>query len=1316
MSDIFVKTAGLGSTGWRKAANLFVKTAGLGSTGWRSAIGVWIKTSTQWLRVWPLSGVFATRTPWIGEDSTTAYADRLTSSGAIRIGSNYYGNNAQWDANGWTITSYEYQWRYYSGQSSSIFVDPDGTIDSGTGSGWTAGGTGQDLLPTTIWTSTNSTNMDRKYLSFRVVANASNSTYNGISESVRPIVVRRPPLNLTTNLSDYTPELGVSVTYSSTWDTSEARKAESARTTIQWYRSSTATTSGGTYLANTASYTPVAADVGNYLYVVETRYNSGTDYDYGLVTGSTATVITTATVTGQRPGAVSSVVNYNFTTGTSHLFLTTGTNTTSLKYSFISALSGTDFDTSEFTRSVSSSTAYQFTDNLINSFNLKTWNEDTYSAATTYFEGNTAWYAGNNYTAKAATFSGSFTAPTGTTGSNTYWTWSGSSVGSTTWSAGTTYVKGDVVRSSNNLYTARDPGFFGQVPTNTSFWTRTTTVNYFPGDYILRSGTYYFAKSIFNGFYPTNTGYWFTNYFPFTVQITPYNGITAGDVYNHGSTIFISPNTQNDFVRISSGPTISNITQSQMTATYLTSIYTNRVVVDVKKGSPLSSISGYPYTKSVSGATEYTETPTGLTSDTTHNFYLTPRYRYTDSVFYDGITAEANAKTLAPFSAPTISGITFTSPNSFSVAFTGGSGPYYQIFWNTSGTAPSNTNTLYDAAGSSSPIAETLTVTADTTYYFWIRSSTQNIATTTSSGNATAGTFSDWSSSSFSIKPLARPTSLSATSDDKTKIRLTWSGGAGPNYQVYWTTGSTTKPTDLQASFDFSAGSTSPFDWTGMSRGTTYYFYIRSNISTTVTNWFPTAAPGIIGRSPYYKPGVPTSPSATASSSSQIDLSWTAPTTTSTQDSAESYDIYYSTTTTDPTSSTSATTTSTTASKSITGLTANTDYYFWVRAANTDNTGTNASAWTARFTAKTSAAAPVNTAVPNLSTNTTDFRAGSVITVNAGTWTGASSYKYELIYGSATPLSDTSSATRTLNSSNQYTISTADASSPSYYFKARVTAYSGASQTGTSTTAYGTTSARSYISNPSTTIAVSSATSNGFTISGTVGPIVGSPAVVFASISEIQIWNSSQTSIVSTITTGLPAVNATTGAWSYTWTGGAATTQYYAKAVAKATDSAGTTATSVFSSAITTLAVFTTPNPGVPASFVFSRNLNGGTSTTRRNWFWNVSSGIGSYSYVIYDLYVWDQTTQPTTTGITGATWHSTFGTSTSSAPVSNAQTYNLSGTTTPIYRTMARGSSYNGSNSTAITTRSTASWGKARCRVTGTNGTEYTGSFTAYE
>lgn len=148
---------------------------------------------------------------------------------------------------------------------------------------------------------------------------------------------------------------------------------------------------------------------------------------------------------------------------------------------------------------------------------------------------------------------------------------------------------------------------------------------------------------------------------------------------------------------------------------------------------------------------------------------------------------------------------------------------------------------------------------------------------------------------------------------------------------------------------------------------------------------------------------------------------------------------------------------------------------------------------------------------------------------------------------------------------------------------------------------------------------------------------------------------------------------------------------------------------------------FVTPAPTIPGSFVFSRNLNGGTSTTRRNWFWNISSGAGSYSYVIYDLYWWNQTTEPTTTGTTGFTSFLTFGSSSASAPVSNASNYNFSGTSTALpptntsWRTMARGSSYSGDNGGSISTGSAASWAKARCRVFGKNGTTYTSDWTLY-
>lgn len=331
MSDFFIKTAASGTTGWRKMSNLFVKTAASGSTGWKAAIGIWIRNATQWLKVWPQSGVFATRVAWIGPNSDTAYADRLTSSSRIRIGSNYYGNNAQWDANGWTIASYSYAWKYYltnDGSSTGVIFPGE----SGTGSGWTSGGTGQDVLPLATWdNATNNNTYDRKYLRFEVTANATNSTYSGLSTSPYIQIIRRvPTFTGSAALSTSSPVVGTSISYTSpSWDTSEARKAESERTTIIWYRASSNTSySGGVQVGTGSSYSPTSSDIGGYIWAVETRYNSGTDYDLGASVGVSASAVTSSTVVDvnfQATGQQRRInLPSNFTSGTTIYVSTNG--------------------------------------------------------------------------------------------------------------------------------------------------------------------------------------------------------------------------------------------------------------------------------------------------------------------------------------------------------------------------------------------------------------------------------------------------------------------------------------------------------------------------------------------------------------------------------------------------------------------------------------------------------------------------------------------------------------------------------------------------------------------------------------------------------------------------------------------------------------------------------------------------------------------------------------------------------------------------------------------------------------------------------
>lgn len=413
----------------------------------------------------------------------------------------------------------------------------------------------------------------------------------------------------------------------------------------------------------------------------------------------------------KAPGNISNVVLRNFTTANGYLFLTTGTDTTSVQYTYVCA-SNTNFTIGPFTQSTASSYPYKFINDLSGYFTSKTWNADTYSPSTTYYLNNTVWYAGNQYRLTTTRYASTF--------------------------------------PYNEI------GVSGFTPSSSQqYWTAIQIVTYNPGDYLTYNGTRYYCKVQTSGTYPVNTTYWTANYLPFYIKATPYNGTKVGTEYTHPDNIFIRVDTNSDTVAISSGPTFSGITQSAINATYLPSIYTNRVIINVKTGSPLASLLGYPYTKTVSGATEYTESLTGLNSNTTYYFYMTPRYSYNDAagVYYEGSQATGNSTTLVNLSPPTPSSVTYTSPTTFSVAFAGGSGPYYQLYWGASSTAPGNTNDYYDSASTGTPIIDYFTPSDGSTYYFWVRSSTVNLGNTSTSGNATAGTYSNWSSTYVSITP-----------------------------------------------------------------------------------------------------------------------------------------------------------------------------------------------------------------------------------------------------------------------------------------------------------------------------------------------------------------------------------------------------------------------------------------------------------------------------------------------------------------------------------------------------------------------------------
>jgi hypothetical protein len=143
---------------------------------------------------------------------------------------------------------------------------------------------------------------------------------------------------------------------------------------------------------------------------------------------------------------------------------------------------------------------------------------------------------------------------------------------------------------------------------------------------------------------------------------------------------------------------------------------------------------------------------TGLTSGST-------------DIGYTSIATSINQSvSLTAPTSTTIGSITRVNDNTIgaSINSSGGSGPYYQMDWTTTSTAA--VSAAYDAASDTSTVYEEFSPSAGSTYYFYIRSSIDNLGNTTIGGNSSAGTYSAYGPSSGAASyAFAAPTGGSAS-------------------------------------------------------------------------------------------------------------------------------------------------------------------------------------------------------------------------------------------------------------------------------------------------------------------------------------------------------------------------------------------------------------------------------------------------------------------------------------------------------------------------------------------------------------------------
>ena len=292
------------------------------------------------------------------------------------------------------------------------------------------------------------------------------------------------------------------------------------------------------------------------------------------------------------------------------------------------------------------------------------------------------------------------------------------------YSGGTFYNLGQIVYANSNRYQSKTSGNQGNSFTNTTHWT--DLGSFAPGG--SRWTIQNFSNAAASG---TTTG---PNYYEGSVVsstsillVTPTTDYKTsidlrGAVLGFGVKAY-NPATSNPSEytgnRFIYGIPVINLgavtkTDTSFSIAY-TSSYMTRYIVDAKFGG--TSVSGYP--KTVTSPSSPIPV-TGLSAGRNYDINVTP---YNGENTAGTIKTKNETTTTAP-TTPTISNVSSSFPSaSVSVSFSGGSGPFYQMFWSSSATAPTGI-TNPDATGSSSPLTDNTGPSLAGTFYMYVRSTT----------------------------------------------------------------------------------------------------------------------------------------------------------------------------------------------------------------------------------------------------------------------------------------------------------------------------------------------------------------------------------------------------------------------------------------------------------------------------------------------------------------------------------------------------------------------------------------------------------------
>ena len=229
----------------------------------------------------------------------------------------------------------------------------------------------------------------------------------------------------------------------------------------------------------------------------------------------------------------------------------------------------------------------------------------------------------------------------------------------------------------------------------------------------------------------------------------------------------------------------SSVTASSITGTTATISWS--AITNANAG--MSAIQSYDY--SINGGGSWTSTGTstsvnltGLTGGTSYTVLVRANNYFFTGTNYGSVTFSTTSVLTPPSIFLVIAGNSNSQP--VSVYFSGGSGPFYQMWWQSGSSTPPS-SVPPDAFGSSSPLTDSTGPSSAGTYYAFVRSVAVNDGSTVPvGGTVPSTTFSEWSTG-FAFTVTAAPptiTNVTASSITTATATISWSSTNQATYSI----------------------------------------------------------------------------------------------------------------------------------------------------------------------------------------------------------------------------------------------------------------------------------------------------------------------------------------------------------------------------------------------------------------------------------------------------------------------------------------------------------------------------------------------------